>query len=439
MISARRILFTAGNAPKGWDTPHREPRLRRFAVLTFSLAIMGAALGARSSAVATPITVNLRVEGSTKTLFEGPVMTAGETIETTSSEGPHPCNYAANGMAGGFEAGGNPSGTPTTALHDAALATGLAFNAEWFGTGPANGNPGDFFITQVGPDINEKAAPFAAWGYAVNDTTAPVGGCQIALAPGNEVLWAYNYFNLGHLLLLSGDHSVHVGAPLTLRVSDGQTGEPIPGAAIGEVTAGGTTAILSTQLSNSNGEVMIVLPHAGYFTLKATRGDSVRSNGLVACVYAANDGSCGTTAAPPGLSGAQSGLPIASAPPTVSIVAKVLGLRNGSIFSRRRAPRVLKGLVEIPATGTLHQVRIRLERRYRGHCFNFSGSRESFVRARRCGSASFFSVGAAQSFSYLLPAPLPTGRYVYEIDAIDAFGRATKIVNGVSRVVFRVK
>jgi hypothetical protein len=100
---------------------------------------------------------------------------------------------------------------------------------------------------------------------------------------------------------------------------------------------------------------------------------------------------------------------------------------------------VLRGVVKVPAGDTLHQTRIRLERRHNGHCFNFSGSTESFVRARKCGTASFFSVGATESFSYLLPARLPAGRYVYDMDAVENTGKITKLVSGVSHIVFRVK
>src|SRR5581483_11244071 len=108
-----------------------------------------------ASAFAAPVTVNLRVEGSTSTLFEGPVATSPEAIETASSGGAHPCDYASNGSSESeFANGGSPAGTPTTALHDAALAAGLAFDAEWFGNLAHGGEPGDFFVTRVGPDAN---------------------------------------------------------------------------------------------------------------------------------------------------------------------------------------------------------------------------------------------------------------------------------------------
>src|SRR5207245_7312821 len=132
-----------------------------------------------------------------------------------------------NGSNEGF---GAAAATPTAALYTAASANGLAFDASW-STAPLN----DFFVKQVGSDVNGGEPEFPSWGYAVNFTTAGVGGCQFQLAPGSEVLWAYNYFNLAHLLALSGPSAVSVGAPFTVHVSDGQTGEPISGAKLGEV------------------------------------------------------------------------------------------------------------------------------------------------------------------------------------------------------------
>lgn len=392
------------------------------------------ALLAGTGAQATPITVNLRVEGSSKTLFEAPTSTEGETFETPSSGGLHPCDYADNGATGGkFTNGGAASGTPTTALRRAALSSGLAFDAKWFGSGAkGNENPGDFFVTQVGSDVELTEAPFDAWGYAVNYTTAPVGGCQVALAPGSEVLWAYNYFNLPHLLSLTAPAGANVGSPIAVHVADGQTGAAIAGAAIGEDVAGVTTAVPGSALTNAEGNATITLAHAGIVKLKATRAESVRSNGLVVCVHNSADGTCGTTVP---------GAPKVEPPvvhPTPIDVAMVGGVVNARHYSRHHAPRILRGLVQVPAGGTLHDVRISLRRRNGGRCLVFSGAREAFVHAR-CGVARFFSVGSTESFSYLLPARLPSGRYVFDIRAIDNAGQETKLVAGVSHVVFYVK
>jgi hypothetical protein len=406
------------------------------------------------AAFAAPITVNLRVEGATQTLFEGSVTTEGEMFETPSTKGvPHPCNYSENGASGGeFTNGGSPSGTPTTALRDAALATGLSFDAEWFGTGASNGNPGDFFITRVGPDINQTVSPFASWGYAVNETTAPVGGCQIALAPGSEVLWAYNYFGLSHHLTLSGPTSVSTGAPFTIHVADAQTDAPIAGASIGDESGGVTTPLPGNPTTDAKGNATVALANAGAALLKATQPESVRSPGLDVCVHAGNDGTCGTSTTvvigphtvvnvPTTLSGTSSSAGASGGSSSAiarSARARIAGIKNGHVYSRARAPRVLRGVVHVGAGGTLRDVRIRLQRRHDGRCFDFSGSREAFVRSKRCRAARFFSVGGSESFSYLLPAPLPPGKYRFDIEAVEASGRRTVLVNGVSHVVFRV-
>jgi hypothetical protein len=402
-------------------------------------SVLFALLLASASAAATPITVHLRVEGSSKTLFEGDITTQPETFETESSKGPHPCDYKENGPGSEegktFEDGGNESATPTTALHDAALEIGLAFNAKWFGSGKEGaGNPGDFFVTQVGSDVELTEAPFDAWGYAVDDTTAVVGGCQIALAPGNEVLWAYNYFNLKHLLSLSGPASVSVGTPFTVHVTDGQTGAPISGAAIGEVAGEVTTTIPSSPLTDANGNATVVLAHAGTVKLKATQSESVRSNGLAVCVHNGNDGTCGTTVPHEPITKGEPEI-LHPAPPDVAMIG---GVKNGHHYPRHGGPRILRGLVQVPADGTLREVRISLQRRNGGRCQVFSGTKETFVHAR-CGVTRFFSVGGSESFSYLLPAPLPAGRYVYEIEGVNGAGQPTKLVRGVSKVVFRVR
>jgi hypothetical protein len=378
------------------------------------------------------ITVNLRVEGSSKTLFEGPIGTEAilnpPGLSTEASGGPHPCDVKDNGGNGGF---GVEAATPTGALHSAAVQVGLPFNAKW------SSSFNDFFVTQFGPDVEGGAPEFASWGYAVDYTTAGVGGCQFQLAPGNEVLWAYNYFNLKHLMRLTGPLSASVGTPFTVHVTDGQTGAPISGAAIGELSEGVTTSIPGAT-TNASGDAAITLSSVGGVTLKATGAESVRSNGLPVCVHNGNDGNCGTVAV-----GGSSATTAPTAQTTRSatliaaIVAKIEGIQNGRTYRRRRAPRILRGVAEPLIGGAIRDVRIRLERRYHGHCLQFSGSRERFVRVH-CGRATFFSVGASQSFSYLLPAPLARGSYVFELEAIDASGHATKLVPGVSRVVFKV-
>jgi hypothetical protein len=294
-------------------------------------------------------------------------------------------------------------------------------------------------VTKVGSDVNGGPPTFPSWGYAVNDTTAIVGGCQIALAPGSEVLWAYNYFNLAHLLSLTGPGSVSAGAPFTAHVVDGRTGEPVAGASIGQLAAGSTTTIPASPLTDVSGNATISLSSTGTSTLKATQPESVRSNGLQVCVHAGNDGTCGTTISGAGSSTPTIGASHAVAPVATALVAKILGVLNGHIYPRHNGPRVLRGTVKVAAGGTLRNVRIRLQRQVAGRCLNFSGRQGRFLRTRKCAAPNFFSVGSSESFSYLLPFRLPAGRYVYDIDAVEASGTATRLVGGVSHVVFRVR
>ncbi len=80
---------------------------------------------------------------------------------------------------------------------------------------------------------------------------------------------------------------------------------------------------------------------------------------------------------------------------------------------------------------------LRLRRSYKGRCYAYNGASERFGSAR-CGHGSFFKVGARSSFSYLLPASLPAGRYVLDVRANDVAGNRTTLARGTSRVVFYV-
>ncbi|HEY3865511.1 MAG TPA: carboxypeptidase-like regulatory domain-containing protein [Solirubrobacteraceae bacterium] len=393
-------------------------------------AVAGAAvslvLALSASAVAAPITVNLRVEGATKTLYEGPI--SAEPIEPPGIEPPvietedtspgmHPCDVKYNGENGGF---GAAAPTPIAALYEAALTTHLSFAAGWFSS------LNDFRVEQVGEDIANSGSNGEFWGDAVNFTTAEIGGCQIRLAPGSEVLWAYNFFGLSHLLSLTGPSTVNAGVPFTVHVTDGQTGEPISGASIGQLVNGVTNVGSSSPTTNAAGNATITLAQVGTVTFKATQSESVRSNGLSVTANSAAC-TCDLVVPPPAPKLAQPN------------VAKAAGIKNGHVYSRRSAPRLLAGIVEVPSGSTLRQVRISLQRRYRGRCFDFSGSRERFVRSKKCGSAAFFSVGGSESFSYLLPSRLPKGRYTYDIQAVNSAGQPTELVSGISHVVFQVK
>jgi hypothetical protein len=86
-------------------------------------------------------------------------------------------------------------------------------------------------------------------------------------------------------------------------------------------------------------------------------------------------------------------------------------------------------------------VKLRLTRNDHGRCAYFSGRKERFVPSR-CGAAHglWFGIGDRADWSYLLPSPLPRGRYVLDVNAIDkAYNRDDRRRRGGNRVVFEVR
>jgi hypothetical protein len=84
------------------------------------LALAALALLVSAAVVdAAPVTVSLRIEGATQTLFEGAITTdAKDALATTSSGEPHPCNAGQNLAPCTAVRAGNP----TTALADSGVS-----------------------------------------------------------------------------------------------------------------------------------------------------------------------------------------------------------------------------------------------------------------------------------------------------------------------------
>jgi hypothetical protein len=361
--------------------------------------LISAALLAAPASAAGPATVKVRVEGADRTIFEGVVTTDARSI--TMGPGPafggsyaggtHVCSGLNNANAGGYS---GPGGNATTALDDAARTGGFS----WYG--PFDGAQDDFFVATIGGE-GTLNGPY--WDVRTNYVSNPRGGCQVELATGDEVLYAIDGFNKAHALKLTGPATAVPGVPFPVTVSDGQTRELISGATVGGATTSGGTAWLQ-------------LDTPGTHRLKATEPGSVRSNALDVCVSNGSDGACG------------------SSPPDVTApTGAVLGIRDGQRFTRRRAPRELRGTATADPSG-LWAVKLRLTRRLGRTCWYFSGSKERFLK-RTCGKKYAFKVGESTEWSYLLPARLRRGRYVLEVYAIDrAFNRGA-----MRRVAFRVR
>jgi hypothetical protein len=345
------------------------------------------------AAEAAPVTVQLRVEGTNRTIFEGPVTTDGKTI----TKGGHTvvCDGTLNG--------GNPTPGPTatSALDDAALSSNFDWDADFYG---------DFFVTRVADVIS------GTWGLAVNFQQAPVGGCQQQVHTGDGVLFASEFFagpNFAQepLLKLEAPQSATTGQPFSVRVTDGQTGAPFAGATVAAAQSG------------PDGAASVMLGSAGVVTLKAEASGAIRSNAVSVCVSEPGAPAC--AAAVPGESVKDSAAPR----------ARIKGPRDGRHY--RRGPRLLSGTAADNVGVT--KVKLALRRHARGKpCRWWSSTSERFA-GRGCARKVFFAIGSSTSWSYLLPRRLEPGRYVLDVKAFDrARNRDERFVRGTNRVVFYV-
>ena len=119
-------------------------------------------------------------------------------------------------------------------------------------------------------------------------------------------------------------------------------------------------------------------------------------------------------AAPAGASGA------GAATDKTAPTATLSGLKNGQVFSRKRAPRSCAAPSSADPSG-LKSVRLSILRKVGGRCWAFDGESERFER-HRCGGTCSFRIGDRAEWSYLLPKRLPRGRYTIRVVAIDKAG-----------------
>ena len=238
-------------------------RIRRLVPATLLVAC---ALSA-PAAQAAPASVQLRIEGRNTTIYEGPVTTDGKVVRPEPGE-DHGCDGTNNG------ANPQPGPTPITALDDATRLGGYTWAGTWFPSFE------DYQVDRIGPDAVTSSE---FWGQYVNSEASQVGGCQEIVRTGDEALWAFDAFSKQHVLRLTGPTSATTGRPLGVRVTDGANGAPLAGAAVGG------------RLTGADGRATLTLDQEGIYRLKATRADSVRSNGLVLCVDPSGAAPCTST------------------------------------------------------------------------------------------------------------------------------------------------
>lgn len=354
---------------------------------------------AATPALAAPVTVDLRIEGATRTLFEGPVTT--DTAPFVASDGAHTCGT-----------------TPTrgAVISSAAQAGRFAMTATW---NAQFASPS--FTSIEGENLEYDPATGRFLGEYKNGSFASVGACDDPVEAGNQVLFAWADGS-EQLLALSGPATAKPGQTVTLKVTDAGSGAAIAGASV----AGGQSAADGTLTAGPFSD-------RGDHDLKATKDGAIRSNRVRVCVTDGADGACGTSV--PVTPGAPAPAPVTAATPDKTApTAKLAGFKDHQVFTS--GPRDLRG--NFADTSGVKVVKLRLTKRVGKRCWYFSGKQERF-RGTRCGRGSYFAIGDKADWSYLLPAQLGPGRYVLDAVAIDGAGNRTPIKRGSTRVVFTVR
>ena len=411
-------------------------RISRRMLPALAAALFSFLLLASSALAGTPASVTVRVEGLTETKV--PLTQVTTTTEPVVKDGKPADSCPGTSAAGALQlaTAGNWSGTWYGGEVKGGVFEGLGYSVE----------------TIAGESYPFTGATF--WDLWINNKAEEEHGiCGAEMQPGDQVLFFPCQYEEGkecpNPLEIEAPATADLGEPVNAIVRHyNKKGEPTPAAGAHIEWRGGSA------MTDAQGDATLAFYSIGAYVLHVTGAEAglgtVRTGASI-CVHNGNDGTCGTQLP---LATCADSLSLggglaheACAPPPLRLppypvptdVPRVNGIANGHVFRRHHGPRVLQGEVEVLNGGTLHEVRISLQRRYRGRCFDFSGSRESFVRTKKCGSATFFSVGGSESFSYLLPARLPKGSYVYDIEGVDGTGQTTKLVSGTSHVVFQVK
>lgn len=356
-----------------------------------------------AAAGAAPAVVDLRVEGSATTPFEARIET---DVKRVVQDGE-------SRQCDGTNADANPSPGPTMigGLDDAAALGDFTWQGTWFDSLE------DFFIDRIGPDENSGTAN---WGLVLNWEQTERGGCQTQVGPGDEILFAYDIFTKLHLLKLIAPRFAQVGEAFQVKVVDGETKEPIAGAAIEGVATG------------ADGLATLTYDSAGLRTPKATRVDSVRSNAAAICVYEPGTEPCAPPEEPdhpstPDPPPAEDTGPLEREPPLTRITHPRSGVRY------RRGPLVIRGRVRELGSG-IDRAELAIRRRRDGHCSSWFHQAGRFAR-RGCGRTQWFRVADTPRWSYRLPRRLGPGRYAVVGRSIDKAGN----VGQAHRVRFTVR
>jgi hypothetical protein len=300
-------------------------------IAAVACGLLAAAAGP-APANAAPTQVTVRIEGRTRTLFEGPILSEGHDVSSFKADGGNGAEDLEAHACDGIDAidPGNvaPPPTPTAASVDAMSLIGEAdaFAGQWY--------PGfdDYFVKQWGASEEDAEREGKSWGVLVNDVFTSVGGCQFQLGAGDEALWVYNAFASRPFLALfaadghygAGDRpltaTAQLGVPFAVEVlayddtaedeppaTPSRAGaEPFAGADVSPVATSAQgfetlqSASPATVTSDGEGKARIVFQTPGWHRIMAgTEPDgegeetAIRSNRLDVCVPADGESGCG--------------------------------------------------------------------------------------------------------------------------------------------------
>jgi hypothetical protein len=264
---------------------------------TFVVAI-SLLLSAVAQVTAAPVSVHVRVEGTSQTIVDRAVAVAGHDLRASSDTQARHCDGTNNG------ANATPGATATSATVDALTSIGQTFDGQWY--------PGfdDYFITRLGSG-REDTTKLWWWGILVDGAFTFAGGCQFQVHDGDQVLWVLDAFSGRPFLWLVGPGTAQLGQPVgvTVTSTDGSA-PPAPatdprraGARVGGVDANGSpdpAGVVDDGVSGVDGTTAVVFHQGGWQRLKAratgssSSGDeaAIASNAIDVCVEATPGAGC---------------------------------------------------------------------------------------------------------------------------------------------------
>jgi hypothetical protein len=394
-------------------------------LLMGGLTLAAIASPAMALTPALPASVSVEIEGQTE---------AKAPVTVTTKD-------AVNKPGGANCVGPNP-----------ATALDAAVGGSWDGP--------DYGVTRILSETHPFVPGGSSWAVYVNGQFINDTVCTHGLAAGDKVLfwWSNAFAGEGYdePVLLDAPTIAVPGQPFTVKVSEtATTFAPAPDysgttaitPSAGASVAGGT----ATATTAANGAAQVTVAAGGPYTLVATKGNRAPAR-ISGCATTGTDGFCGSTqlicpagsnpcgTTPPAPCVTNGSDGFCGSPDKVAANAAITAVSEGKKFKKGAGPRELSGKVANDGSG-IADVRLRLTRNDGGTCATYDGKTEKFKALKKCGAARgvWFSVGAKQDFTYLLPSKLGRGRYVLDVEVTDKAGNTTKsLARGTSRVVFFV-